>query len=229
MTNVTGWWSDVEAIIQERSLLKHPFYQAWQKGELTSEDLRDYAKQYYPHVAAFPRYVSAVHSNTEDAAARAVLLDNLIEEERGEGGHPSLWLNFAEAVGNRRDDVTSAAPTAKTADCVSTFTALSRHHNPLAGLAALYAYESQIPAIAATKRLGLDSFYGLRGDDAHSFFRVHQSADVWHSQVERETIQRLAVTESDRVLVKTSVKSACDAVWSLLDGVMESRGLCAAC
>jgi pyrroloquinoline-quinone synthase len=229
MTNGTGWWSEVEAIIEKRSLLKHPFYQAWQKGELTLEDLRDYAKQYYPHVAHFPRYVSAVHSNASDAAARSMLLDNLIEEERGEGGHPGLWLNFAEAVGNRREDVASALPAPKAADCVATFTALSRHHDPLAGLAALYAYESQIPAISATKRLGLDSFYGLREDDAHGFFRVHQQADVWHSQVERETIQRLAVSESDRALVKSSVAAACDAVWGLLDGVVESRGLCTAC
>jgi pyrroloquinoline-quinone synthase len=227
MTNVNGWWNEIEAIIEARSLLKHPFYQAWQKGELTVDDLRDYAKQYYPHVAAFPRYVSAVHSNTVDADARGMLLDNLIEEERGEGGHPGLWLNFAEAVGNRREDVTSAAPTPKTAACVKTFTELSRNPNPLAGMAALYAYESQIPAVSATKRLGLESFYGLRGDDAHAFFRVHQQADVWHSQVERDMISRLAVTDADRALVKSSVAAACDAVWELLDGVVESRGLCA--
>jgi len=224
-----GWWHEVEAIIERRSLLKHPFYQAWQKGELTREDLRDYAKQYYPHVAAFPRYVSAVHSNCADADARAALLDNLIEEERGEGGHPGLWLNFAESVGNDRADVASAAPTEKTAACVETFAALSRRANPLAGLSALYAYESQIPAISNTKRQGLESFYGLRGDDAHAFFRVHQQADVWHSQVEREAIERLAVTAEDRELVKSSVAAACDAVWSLLDGVVESRGLCTTC
>jgi pyrroloquinoline-quinone synthase len=229
MANGNSWWNEVEAIIEARSLLKHPFYQAWQKGELTLEDLRDYAKQYYPHVAAFPRYVSAVHSNTSDAAAADMLLDNLIEEQRGEGGHPGLWLKFAEAVGNRREDVVAAAPTPNTAACVKTFAELSRGANPLSGLSALYAYESQIPAVSATKRQGLDAFYGLRGDDAHAFFRVHQGADVWHSSVERDAIQRLAVTEADRELVKSSVAAACDAVWRLLDGVVESRGLCAAC
>jgi len=229
MANGNGWWNEVEAIIEAKSLLKHPFYQAWQKGELTLEDLRDYAKQYYPHVAAFPRYVSAVHSNCADSSVCSMLLDNLIEEERGDGGHPALWLNFAESVGNRREDVASAAATPKTAACVETFTALARAENPLAGLAALYSYESQIPQVAATKRQGLDAFYGLRGDDAHAFFRVHQTADVWHSQVERETIERLAVTEEDRALVKSSVAAACDAVWGLLDGVVESRAICTTC
>ena len=229
MANVSGWWREVEAIIEERSLLKHPFYQAWQKGELTLEDLREYAKQYYPHVAAFPRYVSAVHSNCADADARAALLDNLIEEERGEGGHPGLWLKFAEAVGASRDEVLSAEPVPAAKACVSSFIKMSRDENPLAGLAALYAYESQIPAVAATKRAGLNSFYGLTDDKAHAFFRVHEGADVWHSQVERATIERLAVTEEDRALVKSSVAAACDAVNRLLDGVVESRGICAAC
>jgi len=229
MANVGGWWRDVEAIIEERLLLKHPFYQAWQKGALTLEDLAEYARQYYPHVAAFPRYVSAVHSNCADAAARGVLLDNLIEEERGSGGHPELWLRFAEAVGAPRAEVLAAEPVPAAAACVSSFIKLTRDENPLVGLAALYAYESQIPAVAATKRSGLNDFYGLTGDDAHAFFRVHQDADVWHSQVERETIQRLAVTDEDRELVKSSVAAACDAVNRLLDGVVESRGICAAC
>ena len=43
-------------------LLNHPFYVAWEKGELTQEILQDYAEQYYQHIKAFPRYISAKHS-----------------------------------------------------------------------------------------------------------------------------------------------------------------------
>ena len=67
----------IDSRIAERGLLRHPFYQSWTKGELDLPTLRDYAMQYYQHVAAFPTYLSAVHSRTEDQVTRKHLLDNL--------------------------------------------------------------------------------------------------------------------------------------------------------
>ncbi len=64
----------LDSLIAEKHLLKHPFYQLWSQGKLTRENLREYAISYYPHVAAFPTYVSAVHSGCEDAALRQELL-----------------------------------------------------------------------------------------------------------------------------------------------------------
>ena len=90
----------LDALIAEKHLLKHPFYQLWSQGKLSQENLREYAISYYPHVAAFPTYVSGVHSGCEDAALRQELLENLIEEERGEQNHPALWRNFADGVGS---------------------------------------------------------------------------------------------------------------------------------
>src|SRR5208282_836309 len=80
----------LDSMIAERSLLKHPFYQAWTAGTLTRERLQNYAVEYYPHVAAFPRYLSAIHSRCADIATRQALLENLIEEERGAENHPGV-------------------------------------------------------------------------------------------------------------------------------------------
>ena len=89
----------IEARIADRHVLNHPFYQAWNRGELSREALQDYAAQYYQHVAAFPTYLSAVHSNTDDVETRRTLLMNLIDEEAGTPNHPQLWLQFAEGMG----------------------------------------------------------------------------------------------------------------------------------
>ena len=49
--------------LDQYHLLKHPFYQVfWNEGKLTREIIKDYAEQYYQHVKAFPRYISATHS-----------------------------------------------------------------------------------------------------------------------------------------------------------------------
>ena len=48
--------------LDQYHLLNHPFYKSWNEGKLTREIIKDYAEQYYQHVKAFPRYISATHS-----------------------------------------------------------------------------------------------------------------------------------------------------------------------
>lgn len=218
-----GWWGGVERRIRERSLLLHPFYKAWQAGKLSMGDLRRYAVMYYPHVAHFPRYVSAVHSRTEDAYVRQMLLENLIEEEHGPENHPELWLRFAESLGVARREVLAAPPGPETKECVDTFVTLTAGPDPIEGLAALYAYESQIPDVSATKIQGLGEFYGIRDPRGTAFFRAHQEADVWHSQQERQALQKLARTQEARARAARSVERSCEAVWKLLDGVVREQ------
>ena len=91
--------------IAEKHLLKHPFYLAWTRGELSKEALADYARQYYHHVAAFPTYLSAVHAKCDDQGTRKQLLANLIDEEAGSPNHPELWMKFAEGLGLEAVDV----------------------------------------------------------------------------------------------------------------------------
>ena len=45
-------------VIAEYDLLKHTFYQAWSKGELSQAVLQQYARQYYYQVQSFPRFIS---------------------------------------------------------------------------------------------------------------------------------------------------------------------------
>src|SRR5207245_10157912 len=88
----------VDSDIAEKHLLKHPFYLAWTRGELSKEALTDYAKQYYHHVAAFPKYLSAVHAKCDDQPTRKQILSNLIDEEAGSPNHPELWKQCAEGL-----------------------------------------------------------------------------------------------------------------------------------
>src|ERR1700730_16927255 len=132
----------LDSLVEQRHLLHHPFYLLWNEGKLTREHLREYAISYYPHVAAFPRYVSAVHAGSPDPALRQELLENLIEEERGEENHPALWRRFAAALGASSSDLATAPRTPEVADTVSCFLQARREGSTAQGLAALSAYES---------------------------------------------------------------------------------------
>src|SRR4030095_16805098 len=145
--------------IAARHLLTHPFYLAWTRGELRKETLADYACQYYQHVAAFPTYLSAVHARCDDQPTRRQLLANLIDEEAGEPNHPQLWRNFAAARGVSPNDAHNAQAWPDTAKLIAPFRSVCSQGEMAAGLAALYAYESQIPAVSESKIDGLKRDY----------------------------------------------------------------------
>ena len=211
----------LSAVVMEYSMLKHPFYVAWTEGKLSKEILADYAKQYYAHVRAFPTYVSAVHSRCDDVTLRQELLENLIEEERGTENHPELWLRFAEGVGASRDEVKAAELLPSTVESVGRLKTLTQSDDFRQGLAALYAYESQIPEVARTKREGLKSFYGIDSERAVSFFRVHEDIDVLHQQTAKQILIDKCQTADEQDAAIASARDSAAALWSFLDGVCE--------
>ena len=91
--------------IANKRLLDHPFYQRWSAGTLSAEELREYARQYYHYALAFPTFISAMHAQCDDLPTRQLLLENLVDEERGSENHPELWLRFCEALGLDRGEV----------------------------------------------------------------------------------------------------------------------------
>jgi pyrroloquinoline-quinone synthase len=207
------------AAVREYSMLKHPFYVAWTEGNLSKAVLAEYAKQYYAHVRAFPTYVSAVHSRCEELSIRQELLENLIEEERGEENHPELWLRFAGSLGVARDDVKAAELLPATNASVTRLKSLTQSEDYREGLAALYAYESQIPEVARTKREGLKEFYGISDEHAVSFFCVHESIDVLHQQLEKQILSERCQSADVQSRAVIAASESAKALWEFLDGV----------
>lgn len=212
---------EIRSIIEERNLLKHPFYQAWQKGELTLDHLQAYASQYWHHVLAFPQYVSAAHAICPPDAYgdRQEMLENLIEEERGNENHPELWLRFAEGVGATRDGIRASTPLPETARLVDTFRDATMRRSFPEACAALYVYESQVPEVAKTKIAGLTQFYGIDDERSLQFFEVHIGADEIHSEVGAAMVRRHTSDAASRDAVLGTARECAGALWSFLDGV----------
>jgi pyrroloquinoline-quinone synthase len=205
--------TQIDAAVESKHLLKHPFYQAWEEGKLTADMLQRYAEQYYHHVSAFPRYLSAIHTQTQDLATRQMLLENLADEESGERNHPELWLRFAEGVGTTREAVTGAELLPETLEVDRRFREICGSRGPLAGLAALYAYESQVPPVAVSKIEGLKTHYGIDDEATLDFFTTHISADEWHAEVTRNLLAQASDDERD-VALKDALNLLLDGVWN---------------
>ena len=209
----------IDNMIKEKHLLNHSFYKAWSAGELPKETIREYAAQYFQHVSLFPRYLSSIHSNCEDIKTRQILLDNLIDEEKGEENHPELWMRFAEGMGNSRQKINTTKPMKEVSDLVKTFNRLSKSEKYHIGLAALYCYESMQPEISETKKDGLKKFYGIKDENTLKFFTVHMHADKWHREVVRNLIKELSNTKDKQDEILRSVEAALDSLNNFLTGM----------
>jgi len=215
---------ELDASIRERSILKHPFYQAWERGELTREQLATYARIYYPHVRAFPGYLGAAMAHATDDGVRAELADNLADELGNPAPHDELWLDFAEGVGADRTAVVTGVPHPAAERIVSTFGSLAGE-GLASGLAALYAYESQQPEVSRTKADGLRAQYGVEDARTTAYFTVHEAADVRHRAGERDALRACLDAGVPAATVSEAASRALDAYWNLLDGVCHEAGI----
>jgi pyrroloquinoline-quinone synthase len=215
----------IDGKVAERAMLRHPFYQAWTEGRLPLDTLRAYSRQYFHHVEAFPRAVSAVHSACEDRDGRRMLAENLAEEEGVEAGkqdHATLWLMFACGLGEDEAAIRGQALNPETRALIGTFRKLSRR-SYASGLGALYAYESQFPGVASAKIEGLIDRYGIADEPTLRFFRVHEIADVEHGAVCRALLDRLP--EDQRAEAIAAGEELAGALWNFLSGVEVSAAL----
>jgi len=217
--NSTSFVDKVDQKIQDMHLLNHSFYQSWNEGSLSLETIREYSSQYFKHVSAFPRYLSAIHSNCDHIGTRKILLENLNDEEMGPEDHPELWMRFAEGMGNTRDEVKNAVLMEETEELVRTFNQLSRSEDYLKGLAALYCYESMQPEISKTKKEGLQNIYGIKDEETLKFFTVHMQADEWHREVIRNLLVELCNSKEKKEDVLEAVNSALGALNNFLSGM----------
>ena len=218
----------LDARIAPFDLLCHPFYKAWSAGELSRDDLREYARDYYHHVNAFPTYLAELSMRLEESELRRAVLANLADEKGCDDPsgknpeHAELWLDFAESMGASRS-LRGHEPVAEVNDLTAFFHGVASEGTPEEALAAFYAYESQVPRVATEKARGLREMYGA-DDKTCEYFTLHSTADVHHSQIWRQQLaRRLEQNPQAAESALTAAGNAAKALWSALDGIEARR------
>ena len=199
-------WQRIEAARTRWDVLEHPFYVRWTAGELSREELADYAGQYRHATEAIARLCEQAAASAPPAERR-----ELLRHAADEADHVALWDGFVDAIGGQ----VGAEPTPETRDCVAAWTA---DDGLLASLVRLYAIESGQPQISRVKREGLAEHYGVADGDGNAYFRVHEDLDLEHAASGRELIER-HLDGADQDALADAAESAFRANWRLLDGV----------
>jgi pyrroloquinoline-quinone synthase len=227
--NTTQFFEQLEALIARYDLLCHPFYKAWSAGELTRDDLREYARQYYHHVESFPSYLAESALRLDEGELRRALLANMCDEKGAAGGsekdsvpHSELWLDFAEGMGARRD-MRGHKALPEIGGLMKHFHRVASEGTPDEALAAFYVYESQVPRVAKEKERGLRQMYGA-DDKTCGYFALHATADVYHSNVWRKQLEnRVKANPEAAEAALDAAESTAKMLWQALDGIEAAR------
>ena len=209
---MTSLVKSIDQIIEERSLLKHPFYQMWSDGKLELDSLKGYSKEYYQLVKQVPQFMEPlVQSATSD------MKDELIQNMKEESEHIPLWEKFAGSMGISELELQDYEGLEKTKTAVSNMGSLMDSFDK--GACAMYAFEKEIPKVSKTKLEGLKEFYGIDSKDAIEYFEAHMSADIRHAASWQKIIN--TTSTDDSIMLSTEEKSV-SAQNLLLDSCYES-------
>jgi pyrroloquinoline-quinone synthase len=180
------------------ALLQHPFYQAWEGGQLPLDALRAYAREYGAFIARMPQ-----GWETLDDAHTA-------DEERQ---HAELWADFAAAL----DTAVGDPELSRVASLVSQSEAFFAE--PATALGALYAFEAQQPETAKSKLEGLRAHYDLPAS-AEPYFEEHS-----HNQHEAaKLLERIAaLPEPEQIRALDACAAMSQALWDALTDIYETH------
>lgn len=205
----------IEAEIKRRSLLKHEFYVMWSEGKLTREHLAGYSLEYFQLVKSVPLIVKKIIAASIAASAYS---ENYRENLLDEISHVDLWKGFALSLGITNAELASYGGANTTRDAISMLE-LASESSFLEAVAAMYAFEKEIPEISRTKMDGLARHYGINSPDAIEYFRVHEKDDVRHAAIWRRTLESTPAAMESAVF--SAVERSLEAQNRLLDSVMD--------
>jgi len=202
----------IDEMIEERSLLKHKFYQMWSDGKLSLESLSGYSKEYFQLVKAVPSFMSPIIQKAPES-----YVNELVLNQQEESTHIKPWMKFADAVGISETELEEHQGLEKTREAVSQLSSLMNTFE--SGSCAMYAFEKEIPKISQVKLDGLAEFYGISGKDATEYFKLHTEADIRHAASWRKILEK-SETDSEKLIQVAD--SSISAQNLLLDSCLEA-------
>ncbi len=202
----------IDEMIEERSLLKHKFYQMWSDGELSLESLSGYSKEYFQLVKAVPSFMSPIIQKAPES-----FVNEIVSNQQEEYSHIKPWMKFAEALGIPEAELEKYQGLEKTRSAVSQLSSLMNTFED--GACAMYAFEKEIPKISQVKLDGLAEFYGISSEEATEYFKLHTEADIRHAAAWKNILEKSKTNSEKLIQVADSSISAQNL---LLDSCLEA-------
>lgn len=191
----------IDEMIEERSLLKHPFYQMWSDGKLTLNSLSGYSKEYFQLVKAVPSFMTPIIEKAPNS-----VISELIDNQQEESIHIKSWIKFAGELGVSESELIQYEGLEKTRKSVLGLSELMNTYE--GGACAMYAFEKEIPKISQTKLDGLAEFYGISNEEATEYFKLHTEADIRHAASWKNILEKTSTDSNNLIRIADNSISA---------------------
>lgn len=191
----------IDEMIEERSLLKHPFYQMWSDGKLTLNSLSGYSKEYFQLVKAVPSFMTPIIEKAPNS-----VISELIDNQQEESIHIKSWIKFAGELGVSESELIQYEGLEKTRKSVLELSELMNTYE--GGACAMYAFEKEIPKISQTKLDGLAEFYGISNEEATEYFKLHTEADIRHAASWKNILEKTSTDSNNLIRIADNSISA---------------------
>jgi len=191
----------IDEMIEERSLLKHPFYQMWSDGKLTLDSLSGYSKEYFQLVKAVPSFMTPIIEKAPNS-----VISELIDNQQEESIHINSWIKFAGELGVSEYELIHYEGLEKTRKSVLELSELMNTYE--GGACAMYAFEKEIPKISQTKLDGLAEFYGISNEEATEYFKLHTEADIRHAASWKNILEKTSTDSNNLIRIADKSISA---------------------
>jgi pyrroloquinoline-quinone synthase len=207
-----------------RTFGSHPLWLAIADGQLSRDQLKLFAVQFFLQVREFPRAISAMHANCPFSEERMELAESVYEEETGRISgcnrpHPEVFIRFGEAVGLSRAAMIDGRPLPATRALIDWFELSTKQRSFIEAAAAMnLAAEGQVVGAFGPMARRLQENYGL-SREAVEFWDLHELADAEHSKVGDNIVVRHATDAATQARVCDALQHSLDAWWQFFDGI----------
>lgn len=225
MLETKAFFAALEAARQPKHGGGHAFSRAWAAGELSREQLGEWAIQHFYYIDPIPQQFAALYARLPDLDARQHLLENLLGEEMPacpEKRHPDLLRKFARACGVSEERILRAEhqglilPGARAMRAwiweLSTIRTLGE---ACAGI--MVALEGQLPTLYPKYVEAMRKMHF--SDDDLEFFIVHIENDTEHAHVGLELTARYSTTPEQQERAIAAVRASAEMRFAMLDDI----------
>jgi pyrroloquinoline-quinone synthase len=211
--------------ISKKSLLNHQFYNLWREGKLTLNHLRGYSKEYFQLVKTVPEFVQNIYNNLKNHDSPPYYLKAIKKTQIEESDHIEPWTKFALSLGIEKRELLEYDGKDEVNMAIENLKKLSRS-SLLEGASTMYSFEKELPQISKNKIEGLQTFYGISKEDAITYFKIHEFADIEHAELWKtiildSEINKIIDKNSPELILKASINSLI-AQNQILDSVYET-------
>ncbi len=210
---------ELEDIVRSRHCVRHPLIEAWAAGTLDRQVLGRWVQEHYHFTKDLWAFLGTNYGNCPHPDARAVIMENLGEEEDPADPHVNILLRFARACGVDPEEIRASKPLPTTWGLKDWLTVISTRRTWLESSAGMHiGMESQLPTIVEKILPALREKYHFTEDDIR-FFTLHHAADVEHGGRMYDMVGKYANTPELQEGVRQAVREGTQKRWLYHDGV----------